>query len=185
MNNFNPLGISGTLWVLWSAYWFISSGNAAKNKTAESRTERLEHVAPIAAGMVLIFYGQFSPALYSNAPAKMFGALLTLCGLGFTVWARVHLGKYWSGTITLKEGHRLIRTGPYSIVRHPIYTGFIAGIIGSAIAASTISAFAGAFIVAAAYILKIRREETVLLKEFGAEYEAFKKETPALIPLIF
>ena len=107
---------------------------------------------------------------------------MTVLGLLFTVWGRIHLGRYWSGMVTLKEGHRLIRTGPYALVRHPLYTGFLRGGAGSALAARTVDAAIGFALLLAAYLVKLRREETLLTREFGDEYLRFKREVPALVP---
>jgi protein-S-isoprenylcysteine O-methyltransferase Ste14 len=115
---------------------------------------------------------------------EVLGTVLTILGLCFTVWARVHLGRYWSGIITLKQGHRLIRTGPYQLTRHPIYTGLLAAVLGTAIAASTGDAFVGFVVFTAAYVVKARREEALLTREFGDEYTRFKQEVPTLVPLV-
>jgi protein-S-isoprenylcysteine O-methyltransferase Ste14 len=96
----------------------------------------------------------------------------------------VHIGKYWSGTVALKEGHRLVSTGPYSLVRHPIYTGLLAAVLGSAIAAGTWEAFLGFAVMIPAYIIKWRREERLLEGEFGQEYRDYMKKTKAIVPYI-
>ena len=91
---------------------------------------------PLGAGFWLIFHSDkpyFAGWLYDSPAIGWTGTALTAAGLLFTVWARTHLGKYWSGIITLKQVHKLIRTGPYRIVRHPIYTGFLTAALGSAI----------------------------------------------------
>jgi protein-S-isoprenylcysteine O-methyltransferase Ste14 len=123
--------------------------------------------------------------LYNNPGSRYAGDAITFFGLLFTVWARVHLGLYWSGEITLKVGHRLIRTGPYRLVRHPIYTGFLLAALGSAISAATGDALLGAVLVILALVVKLRREESLLIGEFGDEYRQFKLQTPALLPLIY
>jgi Isoprenylcysteine carboxyl methyltransferase (ICMT) family len=109
------------------------------------RGKRADAVAasdpPLMIGAFLIFhsrnhhviYGQF----YDDRAVEYAGTAITILGLLFSVWARIHLGQYWSGIITLKEGHKLIRSGPYRFVRHPIYTGFITAMTGSAISMAT------------------------------------------------
>jgi len=98
------------------------------------------------------------------------------------VWARVHLGGNWSGTVTVKEAHELIRSGPYSRVRHPIYTGLIAAALGTALASGTVGAALGAAIIAAALVRKLRAEEGFMHETFPGEYERYRAEVPALIP---
>lgn len=144
---------------------------------------------PIYLGFFLIFHGNIHGVVsgrWTGQPAVQYcGSALTAIGLLFSVWARVHLGRNWSGIITLKEGHRLIRTGPYRLVRHPVYTGLLLAVIGSAMAVGTWDALFGVAIILLALLLKLRREETLLTTQFGEEYRAFKRETPALVPFIF
>lgn len=110
-------------------------------------------------------------------------ALLTLAGLMFTWWARIHLGRLWSGTITRKEGHRVIDTGPYALVRHPIYTGLIFALFATAIAQATLSGLAGAALIAFGLWVKARIEERFLTAELGADaYGAYRRRVPMLIP---
>jgi len=111
--------------------------------------------------------------------------LTTLAGCLFGVWARVHLGRYWSGIITLKEGHKLITTGPYRIVRHPIYTGWLAAALGTALTAGTSVGFLCVALLTISFVIKLRREEKLLTSEFGDEYRRFKQAVPkALIPFV-
>ena len=186
MGTITALMISFYLWLAWAAYWIISAFAAQKTKSSEGMFIRLQHLVPLAVGFLLIFrfqdvlYGRF----YSIVAIKYAGLAITVAGLLFAVWGRVHLGRYWSGIITLKEGHRLIRSGPYRFVRHPIYTGFLAAVLGSALTASTVEGFIGFAVMLVSYIVKIRREEKVLSSEFGDEYLRFKQEVPALVPFI-
>lgn len=103
----------------------------------------------------------------------------------FSSWARIHLGQYWSGTVALKEGHKLVTSGPYRLVRHPIYTGLFMAVLGSAAAAATVEAFVSFAVMLAAYAVKWRREEKLLLGEFGQEYRDYMTRTKALIPYLF
>ena len=187
MGSITPLLICLYLWLGWAAYWIISAFAAQKTKSSEGMFIRLQHLIPLAVGFLLIF--QFRDVLYGRfyriRAIEYIGIALTVAGLLFAVWGRVHLGRYWSGIITLKEGHRLIRSGPYKFVRHPIYTGFLTAVLGSALTASTIEGFIGFAIMLVSYIVKIHREEKVLSREFGGEYLSFKKEVPALIPFIY
>ena len=189
MKGLAPLAACGWLWILWGAYWYISSKFVTETKETEGLFRRLQHLVPIVIGLALIFYGSsqnfLSGVFHYSVFWKFVGVAITLMGLSFAVWARIHLGCYWSGTITLKEGHHLIQSGPYRLVSHPIYTGFLAGALGSAIASGTIDAVAGLIIIVIAYLVKIKREEVVLLKEFGQEYADFKTSVSALIPYVF
>ena len=107
---------------------------------------------------------------------------MLVVGLVFSVWARVHLGRNWSGVVTVKQGHELIRTGPYAYVRHPIYTGLIAAMVGTAIASGTVRAAIGVLIIAASFVVKLRREEVFMRETFPGEYPRYAAEVPALVP---
>ncbi|HEV2327159.1 MAG TPA: isoprenylcysteine carboxylmethyltransferase family protein [Verrucomicrobiae bacterium] len=110
------------------------------------------------------------------------GAVVMLAGLGFAVWARIHLGRFWSGVITLKEGHRLIRSGPYQFVRNPIYTGILTGVAGTAVALGEVYGLVFLAIFFAVYSWKIHREQRLLAGEFGEEYTEYCRDVPALVP---
>jgi protein-S-isoprenylcysteine O-methyltransferase Ste14 len=109
------------------------------------------------------------------------GAVIAASGLGFAVWARRHLGEYWSGAITLKEGHRLIRSGPYALVRHPIYSGIIFATLGTAIALDQYRGLLALAIIVESLVRKLRTEEAWLTQEFGGEYLQYKREVRALL----
>jgi protein-S-isoprenylcysteine O-methyltransferase Ste14 len=110
-------------------------------------------------------------------------AAATLAGLAFTWWARIHIGRLWSRVITRKEGHRIVDSGPYALVRHPIYTGLIAALVASAIAEATPTALGGAALLAFGFRVKARGEERFLSAELGAEaYAAYRRRVPMLLP---
>jgi protein-S-isoprenylcysteine O-methyltransferase Ste14 len=104
-------------------------------------------------------------------------------GFAFAWWARLHLGLLWSGSITRKEGHRVVDTGPYAIVRHPIYTGILGAAVASAIVMGNLHAWLGAALLILAYWMKARLEEHFLREELGAEaYESYRRRVPMLVP---
>jgi protein-S-isoprenylcysteine O-methyltransferase Ste14 len=108
---------------------------------------------------------------------------LVVLSFAFAWWARLYLGRLWSGTITRKEGHRVVDTGPYAIVRHPIYTGIIAAGIATAIATGTAHAILGAVLLVVGYWMKARLEEGFLRQELGADaYDSYRRRVPMLIP---
>jgi protein-S-isoprenylcysteine O-methyltransferase Ste14 len=105
-----------------------------------------------------------------------------IAGLGFAVWARVHLGRNWSGAVTVKEGHELIRTGPYGYVRHPIYTGVLTGLLGTVICSGTVRAALGFLIIAIALMRKLSIEEAMMRETFPDQYQKYCEKVPALVP---
>jgi protein-S-isoprenylcysteine O-methyltransferase Ste14 len=113
------------------------------------------------------------------------GLLITFFSLCFTIWARINLGKNWSGRVTLKEDHELITKGAYAITRNPIYTGILFAFLGDAIRLGVWRGFAGMLILFIALLIKIRREEALLSGHFGEEYANYKKRVKALIPFLW
>jgi protein-S-isoprenylcysteine O-methyltransferase Ste14 len=123
-------------------------------------------------------------ALPAGPVLPALGAVLTVAGLGLAVWARRHLGREWSGLVTLKEGHRLIRTGPYRTVRHPIYSGLLLAVFGTALA---IGQWRGVIAVVCNLIgllRKVQVEETLMVRTFP-EYREYRQRTAALIPGVY
>jgi protein-S-isoprenylcysteine O-methyltransferase Ste14 len=112
-------------------------------------------------------------------------AALTLAGFAFCWWARIHLGRLWSGHITRKEGHRIIDTGPYAFVRHPIYTGIILASFATAIEKGTAVALTGAAIMTIGWYIKARIEERFLREELGAaDYDSYAHRVAMLVPFV-
>jgi protein-S-isoprenylcysteine O-methyltransferase Ste14 len=106
-------------------------------------------------------------------------------GLSFTWWARVYLGRLWSATIGRKAAHRLVDTGPYAVVRHPIYTGVIVAVIATALQRGTVQALAGAALLVASFYVKARMEETFLRGQLDpAAYDAYARRVPMLVPFL-
>lgn len=178
----------GVLWLAWAVYWMASALNNKMTVRRESLARRLGYFLPLIVGFVLIgwhdaAWGWLDTRLWPRSLATYWiGVALLVAGLAFSVWARVHLGRNWSGVVTVKEGHELIRTGPYGYVRHPIYTGLIAAALGTAIASDTVRAVIGVLIIAVSFVVKLRREEAFMRETFPGEYERYSVQVPALIP---
>ena len=180
-----------TVWWAFILYWLISAFWALKPKVREPGIQRLIHYGFGALAFMILAYQQYFPATLDrqlwpeDRTSFWTGAAVTVAGLGFAVWARIHLGRYWSAAITLKEGHRLIRSGPYRWVRNPIYTGILTGVLGTAIALGRTRGLAALFILYLTYSWKIHREQRLLAGEFGEEYAAYCREVPSLVPYKF
>jgi protein-S-isoprenylcysteine O-methyltransferase Ste14 len=106
-------------------------------------------------------------------------------GIAFSIWARRHIAGWWSSTVTLKRDHQLIRTGPYRWVRHPIYTGLLLGLLGTAVAAGQWRSCLGVGMIAVALLRKIAIEERFLRDAFPDEYDRYRREVAALIPFVY
>ncbi|HSY04700.1 MAG TPA: isoprenylcysteine carboxylmethyltransferase family protein [Steroidobacteraceae bacterium] len=176
------------LWLAWALYWVVSATGNKVTRRRESLGSRLAHIVPLTLGGVLLAWhaapvGVLRDRLWpSSFTAYWIGVALIALGLAFSVWARVHLGSNWSGSVTVKEAHELIRSGPYRYVRHPIYTGLLAAVLGSAIASGTVRALLGLLIIAVALVRKSRIEERFMRETFPDEYARYRAQTPALIP---
>ena len=150
--------------------------------------DSLRYRLPILVGAIL--FVPWTGMVLGEKPLWLFGNLgiyvlagLTLAGISFAWWARIHLGRFWSNAITHKEGHRVIETGPYGLVRHPIYTGLIAGMLTTGVAVGTVTAILGAVLISLGMWQKARMEEGFLTAELGADaYGSYCRRVPMLLP---
>jgi protein-S-isoprenylcysteine O-methyltransferase Ste14 len=110
------------------------------------------------------------------------GIALTWVGIGLAMWARWHLGQYWSGRVTLKEGHQLIRSGPYAHFRHPIYSGLDLAALGAALAFDEWGCVLGVACIVVAHWVKAKREERLLATQFGEAFQEHSRSTGFLFP---
>jgi len=114
------------------------------------------------------------------------GAVLTFAGIAVAIWARLTLGRDWSGLVmSVKERHRLVQDGPYAIVRHPIYTGLLLAIIGTALTFGTAASYLGLVAGFAGFMIRIDIEERLMREQFGAIHEAYRQRTRKLIPFVW
>jgi protein-S-isoprenylcysteine O-methyltransferase Ste14 len=175
------------LWVPFIAFWLL-----AARETHRSRARVKAASSPLRgtlyfAGGALIFLSpslgtlddRFVPAVVEVGAA---GWVLTVLGMLFSIWARVRLGRNWSGRVVLKQGQELISTGPYALVRHPIYTGLLVALAGAALYDGRWRALLGLVLFTIGFWLKARSEEELLEREFGDEYRSYRARTPMLIP---
>jgi protein-S-isoprenylcysteine O-methyltransferase Ste14 len=175
------------IWALFSIYWEIAARNSSQARQSETRGSRVTHIllANFALGLEIVPFralGRFVPA---NEAVMAAGIALEVAGLLMAIWARGVLGSHWSGEITIKVDHELVRSGPYRRLRHPIYTGLLAMYVGQAIVTGEWLAVAGLAMAFYAYWRKIRLEEANLVVAFGADYDAYRSATWALVPGIF
>jgi protein-S-isoprenylcysteine O-methyltransferase Ste14 len=180
-----------TLWGIWLVGWVVTSRTTAKTLFEQSGTSQLSYSLFIWAGAVLLFFHPTSLSIFQRHLFPRRGWLgwtavaFVAVGLGFASWARYHLGRLWSSRVTLKEDHAIVRTGPYGIVRHPIYTGLLLALVGSFVVEPTVAALAGFAALTAGLVIKIRQEERLLSEHFGGAYDAYRKDVRALIPYIW
>lgn len=174
-------------WIVFSIYWEIAARSATAATHSESSGSRAVHVSLTNAALLLTIVpfrglGRFVPPSFLVMST---GVAAEAIGLFLAIWARRHLGRHWSGEITIKREHQLIRSGPYRLVRHPIYTGILTMYVGTAVVTGGWLGVIGVALAAVAYWRKIRLEETNLQVAFGEAYRAYQAQTWALLPWIF
>ena len=178
------------VWIVFLLYWQIKAADAKATQRLEPSASRIFRVLVFLIAIVLLsipriplpwLYIQFWPQGY--LPFWM-GAAITVAGLLFAVWARAHLGRNWSRSVTIKQDHELITTGPYAVVRHPIYTGILTGFLGMAIAISEVRGFVVVVLIFVVLWPKLRMEEKWMRSEFGETYAAYAEHTAALVPYL-
>jgi protein-S-isoprenylcysteine O-methyltransferase Ste14 len=187
-----PVRAAVVIWAAWWLSWMIASAWSARTRSRLSFGQEVLHLAPTIAGMAMLFRsasfaagapGRIHP-LYGLLPAAGWAVVgLCLAGFAFAWWARLHLGSLWSASVQQKEGHRIVDTGPYGVVRHPIYTGMLTAALALAVETATLAGFAGVLLIAVGFTLKASMEERFLGEALGADaYAAYRARTPMLLP---
>lgn len=178
------------MWLSWVIYWWVASRDVKTTVQRESLTSRLSHIVPLSIAVFLYSSQRVRNPFLAERFLPLtewsfwIGAFLTAGGLLFAVWARLHLGRNWSGSVTIKEGHELVTSGPYALVRHPIYTGLLLALLGSTLALGDWRAVLAFGLSAGALWHKMRVEERWMRQQFGDAYQAYAQRVPALIPFV-
>ena len=186
---FHPRLALYALWALWAASWLIAA------RWASPAARRPQGLAERTA--LLLIAGAFLALLteppgfdrYRLWPVSLglgwMMVILTLAGFSICWWARLHLGPLWSISTTAKSDQRLVETGPYGLVRHPIYFGLLLAAIARAVQQATPMAAAGLFVLAGGFWVKTQVEEGFLSAELGPEtYRAYAARVRRLIPFV-
>ncbi len=185
-----PSELFAIAWIGWIVTWVAASFWSDRTEKRLGTWDVWAYRATSAAGIIILSHWTARALGLRRIWHVGYGgayllAVLTFGGIGFAWWARIHLGSLWSGSITRKEGHHVVDTGPYSLVRHPIYSGLLGATLATAVAQATASAFVGATLVAVGLWLKARAEERFLTEELGPEaYAAYQRRVPMLVPFV-
>ena len=171
-------------WAAFWLYWILAAFSMKRGRVSWSRELRIR-VVIVAAAVVLARLGAFRGHGVNTDPWREgVGLVLFALGLGLAVWARVHIGRNWGTPMTRKDEPELVTSGPYRLVRHPIYSGIIAAGIGTAVALSwlwlTAVALAGIYFLYSATV-----EERYLAEQFPDDYPPYKRSTKMLVPFVF
>jgi len=178
------------LWFAWLLYWWSSSRNVKPTRVSEPFRSQLRHRVPIIFAALFLGTPRWLPRVLTRrllpegALFPVLGTAMLAAGLGFSVWARRHLGRNWSTQVEVKEDHTLIRTGPYRYVRHPIYTGILLAFLGTALTIAEWRGVLALVCVTLSFVIKSRQEEARMRETFP-EYAQYQRETKALMPGIY
>jgi protein-S-isoprenylcysteine O-methyltransferase Ste14 len=171
--------------------WLTAAFATKATVRRQSVGSRLREVLPLIAAFVLLRSNpglmewlsvRFVPATFEW---ESLGAAVTVAGLLIAIWARFYLGANWSATVTVKQDHQLIRSGPYSVVRHPIYSGLLLAMLGTAIYVGEIRGLVAVALATWGWKMKSRIEEAFMESEFGDQYVRYRHEVRGLVPFLW
>ena len=176
-------------WLIYIVYWVVSARGLKPVVERQSWLSILAHRIPIVLGVLLIVFPKLPFPLHlaltpQTGLTAAIGAVVCALGLSVAIWARRTLADNWSGTVTFKQGHELVQAGPYRFVRHPIYTGILLMIMSSVITVGRLHCWLGFLIVGAGFWIKLKQEESLMLRHFPGEYPAYRVRVKALVPLL-
>jgi protein-S-isoprenylcysteine O-methyltransferase Ste14 len=181
-------GVIFVLWFLWGLYWAAAALGRGPVERRQPPLERLAHLVFVGAGFILFYtadprWGALNRRFIPQGRVvHALAVILTALGLGLAVFARVYLGRNWSAEVVIRKDHRLIRSGPYARIRHPIYTGLLLALLGAVLAIGEVRAIVAFAIITVAFFFKARREESFLVQEFGDEFDRYRRQTGLFLP---
>jgi protein-S-isoprenylcysteine O-methyltransferase Ste14 len=192
MRALNPGSINTAAWVIFLVYWIISSFAAKRIAQSEDRGGKAARFVTLVIAWILLTdaadprLGVLSKRFMPWIPwLEWLAAAMTVGGVAFAIWARVHIGKFWSASVALKSEHKLIRSGPYSRIRHPIYTGIIVALFATALVIGRYAALLAFAIYFVGFCYKARKEEALLAGQFGSAFDEHRRSTGFLLPKLF
>jgi protein-S-isoprenylcysteine O-methyltransferase Ste14 len=175
-------------WTVLVVYWNISARSIKSAAEPQNLAARLARM-PVWVGFILFvtaWVHSFGPIVIRRTVLSgSVGVSICMLGLFVAIWSRKVLGAEWSRDVELKQGHKLVESGPYTLMRHPIYTGHLLMGLGTAIASGSLVAFAGLASFVVGFCIKLNQEERLLQRGFPDEYPAYKARVKALIPYMF
>lgn len=178
-------------WLVLGLVWLPGYFTSKKTVARPERGKQLGAVLFIWAGFALVFnhdgFGSFLAirlAPQTGLPAQM-GLALDLVGVLFAIWARLTIGRNWSHIMALKEKHELVQTGPYGIVRHPIYAGMLLAVLGVAMTTSSLASYLGFICMLIGLLVRVQSEDRLMAKQFAEAHSAYRQRTKKLVPFIW
>ncbi len=188
------LNINSGMAIAWGAVlvvWIAGALFTKRTVKFQPGGRRFFHVALVALGFTLLWARVFEVGwlghrfLPQSQAVALAGLALTIAGCLFAIWARLTLASNWSGEVTLKAGHELITRGPYGLTRHPIYTGLLTAVVGTALAKGEWRCALGFVLILIAILVKMGQEEQLMMQTFPQSYPDYRQRVKALIPGVF
>ncbi len=180
--------VLGLTWTGLALYW-AAPGKGAQS--GEFRWYRPMRLVVLAAVFALLFWDatgiNFLGRSFVGPAPLVFGRLgfaMAIAGLACALWARVALGKYWSDKVILQTEHQLIRSGPYARLRHPLYSGVLLAVLGTALVLGEWRGLLAFLLLLVNYSIKAKREEKILAERFGDKFREHANHTGFLLPTL-
>ena len=180
-----------TIWTVFWVLWILPAVFGKRTVQRQTTASRILQLILLLVAYVLIVNGELGwnwlnlRLVPEGRGSTAVGYGLLMAGMLFAGWARLFLGGNWSSNVTLKQDHTLIRSGPYRIVRHPIYTGLLVALLGTAIALGELRCFLGVLLAAIAWKIKSISEETLMVQQFGDQYTRYREQVKGLVPYLW
>lgn len=188
MRTQEAMQVCAYLWLALMVVWMAGRLRTKRTQQIAGLASRLVYGAMVLGAFFLVFndrwvHGWLRIRLFPRAEwIDVAGVVVTAAGVALAIWARFYLGQNWSSAVSVKVGHELIRSGPYRWVRHPIYTGLLLGMVGTAVVRGQVRGLLGIALLLAGFWVKLGLEEQFMRQTFGEEYEEYSRKTGALVP---
>jgi len=187
----DPLWYPTAAWSTLAAVWLIGAFFTKRTQKSSTQGSRFLELCMLVGGFSLLFKDRArfgildARVIPASGGFEWGGVAVTVMGIAFAIWARFYLGSNWSAIASVKQGHSLVRSGPYSIVRHPIYSGLTTAVLGTALVYGRLGCILALPMIVMAWRKKSRIEEGFMREQFGDEYRTYMQEVKALIPFVW
>ena len=175
-------------WFVFAIVWVVMAFGRKRAVRKENPLGRLLQWVYLGTAYVLLFRTHLDTGALNErfAPdwawVAWIGALLAVVGIGLAIWARIYLGRQWSSAVEIRADHKLIASGPYARLRHPIYTGMLTAMLGTALTLGEWRGLVAVLIATIGFSYKAKREERFLKDEFGSAFDEHRRRTGFLLP---
>jgi protein-S-isoprenylcysteine O-methyltransferase Ste14 len=182
--------LHAAMWFGWLVYWRVAAQDTKPTAKVDGAAIRWAYLFPLIAAALCFWlprpFAGLRATLFPDASiCALLGTALLLLGMSICCWARFVLGRNWSNVVTIKVGHELVRSGPYRWMRHPIYTGLLLAVAGTALMQDLRIDLLPVPLVFVAFWIKLHREEAWMAAQFGDAYTDYARRTARLVPFLF